>query len=172
MAKKILGDLEAGNKNLGGLNTLFSGSKKQSEQRQDENETPTKNEKEDEAKTKTFSLNLPMDKYKYIRTVIGYKTLNGQYNYNLKDAVKEGLNLLKKKYPDISYEALDRRFYKGGKQKGKIETYSTSSIMLVKDVNWIDNYIVEKRRADEYFSKTDFIIELVDELEKVYRKKF
>ena len=119
---------------------------------------------------KTFSLTIPLEKYIYITSLISRKTSEGIYNYNLKDAFAEGLELLKKKHSTITSEkSLERRFYRGGKQKSKIESYSTSSIILVSDINWIDNFIAEQRRTNQFFSKTDFIIELVEELEKFYK---
>lgn len=127
--------------------------------------------KENEIKKRTFSLTIPMDKYIYITSLISKKTSEGFYNYNLKDVFAEGLELLKKAFPNISNEkSLERRFYRGGKQSQKIESYSTSSILLVSDINWIDNFIAEKRRENQFFSKTDFIIELVEKLENNYKK--
>lgn len=161
MAKKILGDLEKGNKNMGGVSSLFSSSEKT-----ENNVEKIKNVDNDK---KTFSLNIPLDNYIYITSLISKKTGEGNYNYNLKDAFAEGLELLKKANPEISNEkSLERRFYRGGNQKNKIESYNTSSILLVSDINWIDNFIVEKRKTNQFYSKTDFIIELVDFLKKSY----
>lgn len=120
---------------------------------------------------KTFSLTFPLNKYVYITSLISKKTSEGIYNYNLKDAFAEGLELLKKANPLVTSEkSLDRRYYRGGGQKEKIESYNTSSILLVSDINWIDNFIAERRRENQFFSKTDFIIELVEILEKSYKK--
>lgn len=125
-----------------------------------------------ESDKKTFSLNIPLDKYVYITSLISKKTGEGMYNYNLKDAFAEGLELLKNINPKVSNEkTMERRFYRGGKQKEKMESYNTSSILLVSDINWIDNLIAEKRKVNQFYSKTDFIIELVHELEKFYKAK-
>lgn len=130
-----------------------------------------KDEKANDDK-KTFSLTFPLDKYVYITSLISKKTSEGIYNYNLKDAFAEGLELLKKAYPLVSNEkSLERRFYRGGGQKEKVESYNTSSILFVSDINWIDNFIAEKRKENQFFSKTDFIIELVETLEESYKKK-
>jgi hypothetical protein len=126
--------------------------------------------KEDDTKKRTFSLTIPMDKYIYITSLISKKTAQGYYNYNLKDAFADGLELIKKAYPNISNEkSLERRFYRGGKQSQKIESYRTSTVLLVSDINWIDNFIAEKRKENQFFSKTDFIIELVEQIETFYK---
>lgn len=160
MKKKNFDDLEKGNKNLGGVSTLFNSTVKK-----------PKEEKTNDDK-KTFSLTFPLDKYVYITSLISKKTSEGIYNYNLKDAFAEGLELLKKANPLVTSEkSLDRRYYRGGGQKEKVESYNTSSILFVSDINWIDNFIAERRRENQFFSKTDFIIELVETLEESYKKK-
>ena len=40
-----------------------------------------------------------------------------------------------------------------------------------KIINWIDNLIAERRKVNQFYSKTDFIIELVDKLEKSYKSE-
>lgn len=129
---------------------------------------PTKGDTKDLIeKKKAFSLNIPLDKYVFITELISDKTKLGNYNYSLKDAFADGLELLKNSYPLISNEkSLERRFYRGGNQKSKVQSYNTSSLLFESDINWIDNFIMEKRKEDQFFSKTDFIIELVEELQK------
>lgn len=114
----------------------------------------------------TYSISIPLDKYIFLNSLVSKKVKAGQYNYALKDAFLEGLEKLKEENPNITSEALDRRYYRGGGQKSKVESFRTSSIILVDDKNWIDNFIAESRKTDEFFSKTDFIIELVKTLEK------
>lgn len=161
MGKKNFGDLEKGNKNMGGVSALFNSQK--------EDKKPPITKEKDESK-KTFSLNIPLDDYVYITSLINDKTKAGRYNYNLKDAFLEGLELLKNEYPLVTNEKpLERRFYRGGKQKSKVDSYNTSSVLFVSDINWIDNFIAEKRKENQFFSKTDFIIELVEVLKKNYK---
>lgn len=125
---------------------------------------------EHETVKKRFSLNIPLDKYVKITTLVGKKAAEGKITYSLKDAIAEGLELLKTKYPTVSKEELllERRYYKGGQQKSKVESFSTSSMMHNEDIAWINNFIGEKRKKDQFYSKIDFVIDLVEVLEKTY----
>lgn len=165
MAKKIFENLETGNKNMGGgVNALFT--------------PPTKIEKskelekvEDLDKTHGFSLVIPIEGYQYIRGLASLKAKKGELNYNLKAGFLEGLELLKKENPLVKDESpLERRFYRGGGQKNKIETFASSVIIPKREINWIDNYILQERAKDEFFSKPDFINNLIEQLKKKYGK--
>lgn len=125
---------------------------------------------ENENVKKRFSLNIPLDKYVKITTLVGKKAAEGKITYSLKDAIAEGLELLQNQYPAVSKEEgiIERRYYKGGKQKTKVESFSTSSMMHDYDIIWINNFIGEKRKENQFFSKTDFVIDLVETLEKKY----
>ena len=46
----------------------------------------------------------------------------------------------------------------------------TSVIIPKREINWIDNYILQERQKDEFFSKPDFINNLIDQLKKKYGK--
>ena len=117
----------------------------------------------------TFSLVFPLESYKYIKDLLSYQTKKGNLNYGIKAAFLEGLEFLKKKNPLVKDDVvLERRFYTGGKQKSKTEGFSTSVIITKKDVNWINNYILQERQKNEFFSKTDFIENLVDQLKTKY----
>lgn len=164
MAKKVFGDLETGNKNMGGVNALFTPPAKIKKVEETE-------KVEDLEKTSLFSLAIPVDGYKYLRELLTLKTKQGNLSYNQKGAFLEGLELLKKDNPLVKDEAsLERRLYRGGGQKNKIETYSTSVVIPKRDINWIDNYILQERQNDEFFSKPDFINNLIEKLKKKYGK--
>ena len=149
---------------MGGVSALFTSPSK----------TEKVNEsvqKEDLEKTHGFSLIIPIDGYQYIRGLASLKAKQGDLNYNLKAAFVEGLELLKKENPSVTDEAsLERRFYRGGGQKQKIESFATSVVIPKREINWIDNYILQERQKDEFFSKPDFIVNLVDQLKKHYGK--
>lgn len=118
-----------------------------------------------------FSIVIPIEGYVYIKGLMSHQTRKGNLNYRLKAAFSEGLSLLREENPLVKDDAtLERRFYMGGEQKSKIESFSTSVIIPKKDVNWINNYILQERKKDEFFSKTDFINNLVDQLKKQYGK--
>ncbi len=164
MAKKTFLDLENGNKNMGGVSALFTPSSKIGKVEEME-------KVEDLDKTHAFSLVIPIEGYQYMRGLANLKTKQGDLSYNLKAGFLEGLGLLKKKNPLVKDEAtLGRRFYRGGGQKNKIETYATSVIIPKREINWIDNYILQERQKDEFFSKPDFINNLIDQLKKKYGK--
>lgn len=164
MAKKTFGDLENGNKNMGGVSALFTPPAKIGK-------VEEKEKVEDLDKTHGFSLVIPIEGYQYIRGLASLKAKQGDLNYNLKAGFLEGLELLKKENPLVKDEAtLERRFYRGGGQKNKIETYATSVIIPKREINWIDNYILQERQKDEFFSKPDFINNLIEQLKKKYGK--
>ena len=160
MAKKTFGDLENGNKNMGGVSALFTPKTVKVDE---------KGKKEDLEKTHGFSLVIPIEGYQFIRGLASLKAKRGELNYNLKAAFLEGLELLKKENPLVNDEAsLDRRFYRGGSQKSKTESFATSVIISKRKINWIDNYILQERQIDEFFSKPDFINNLIEKLKKKY----
>jgi hypothetical protein len=117
----------------------------------------------------TFSVVFPLESYKYIKSLLSLQTKKGNLNYGIKAAFLEGLELLKKKNPSVKDDVfLERRFYTGGKQKSKTEGFSTSVVIPKKAVNWINNYILQERQNNEFFSKTDFLENLVDQLKTKY----
>jgi hypothetical protein len=117
----------------------------------------------------TFSVVFPLESYKYIKSLLSDQTKKGNLNYGIKAAFLEGLELLKRRNPFVKDDViLERRFYTGGKQKSKTEGFSTSVIIPKKAVNWINNYILQERQNNEFFSKTDFIENLVDQLKSEY----
>jgi hypothetical protein len=165
MAKKDLGDLEKGNKNIGGSvkTGLISPSNIV--------KAEEKIKADDSEKSVVFSLNIPIEAYMYIRSLSAFKTKEGNFNYNIKSSILEGIQLLKIENPMVSDEKnLERRFYKGGVQKNKANAYGTSITIPRKIINWIDNYILQERMKDEFFSKYDFINNLIAQLQKKYGK--
>jgi hypothetical protein len=164
MSKKKFLNLEEGNKNMGGVSALFTPPAK-----------PVKEVEtvkvEDLDKTRLFSLAIPIEGYQYLRGLAALKTKQGDLSYNLKAAFLEGLELLKKNNPLVDDKAsLERRLYRGGGQKNKVETYNTSVNISKREINWIDNYILQERQKDEFFSKPDFINNLIEQLKKKYGK--
>lgn len=129
------------------------------------------NKVEDLDKKRQFGLAIPLDSYQYIRELGSFKAKQGDLTYNLRVGFLEGLELLKKENPLVKNEAsLGRRFYKGGGQKNKIETYTTTVIIPTREINWIDNYILQEIKKDEFFSKPDFMNNLIEQLKKKYGK--
>lgn len=162
MAKKVFEDLETGNKNMGGVNALFTPPVKI-------NKVEEKEKVENLEKTQ-FSLVIPIEGYLYIKGLMNLKAKQGDLNYGIKTAFLEGLELLKKENPLVKYDELDRRYYKGAEQKNKIEAFKSTVVILKKDKNWLDNYILQERQKDDVFSKPDFINNLIEKLKKKYGK--
>lgn len=164
MKKKAFQDLENGNKNMGGVSALFTPAAKIGKMEETGKEGSLD-------KTQAFSMVFPIECYLYVRELLNYKTRQGNLSCSIKGVVLEGLELLKIENPLVKEESeLERRHYRGGAQKSKVESYATSVIITKRSVNWIDNYILQERQRDEFFSKPDFIINLVDQLKKKYGK--
>jgi hypothetical protein len=122
-------------------------------------------------KKQAFSLAIPIEGYVYIRALQSLKTKQGNLSYSIKAAFLDGLDLLKNENPLVKDDApLDRRYYKGGDQKSKIESFPTSVVVTKREVNWVNNYILQERQKDDFFSKAGFINNLVDQLKKKYGK--
>lgn len=159
MAKKNFDSLESGNKNMGGVNALFTN-------------PPSKKVLKEENKITHFSLVIPIEGYLYIRSLINLKVKQGELSYSIKKCFLEGLHLLMEDNPLITSDSpLERRFYRGGGQKNKIESYATSVTIEKFSINWIDNYILEQAKKDEFYSKPDFINDLIEKLKVKYGKK-
>ena len=120
-------------------------------------------------KTYKFNFNLSLDGLEFIHQLIYTKIVKGEINYTLTAALMEGLKLLQENYPELPKRiSLERRYYKGGSQKNKGKIYKTSIVSTFEVNDWIEDYIVYRLREDIFFSKTSFVIELLEELKKKY----
>ncbi len=121
----------------------------------------------------TYAFDLQQDSNALFKKLIYHKIVHeNDMGYNLTALFKEGINILKDKYPQVDSETpLNRRYYRGGKQKSKGIVNRTSVVTTIRNKNWIDNYILYKMSEDVYFSKTDFINELVEAVRQKYLKE-
>ncbi|NJM80671.1 MAG: hypothetical protein HC854_15600 [Flavobacterium sp.] len=126
--------------------------------------------KDDLEKEVLYSVVVPVDDYTFMKEVLVLKAQKRETASN-KTLFLEGFELLKSKNMEIKDDKpIKRRYYRGGNQKVKGETISTSVTIPKKNIYWIDNYIFEKREKNMYFSKPDFIKDLINELRIVYGK--
>lgn len=127
-----------------------------------ENNTSTK---------ETFSFNLSQEGQEFLRELVYTKIVKGEMNYNLTTAFKEGLILLQEHNPDLPEDiSLERRYYKGGAQKNKGNIYRTSIVSTIENNTWIKRYMAYKITTDFFFSKSDFVNDLINILKDKYNK--
>ena len=116
---------------------------------------------------KRYSLTIPLPEFTVIRELIAIQFKKRILNYNIRSLILDGLELMKIKNPDIdSAPNLIRRYYLGGQQKEKIETINTSVVLPAESVYWINNYIAEQKNINQFYSKIDFIKDLVEIISK------
>jgi hypothetical protein len=119
-----------------------------------------------------FSLSIPEDGYISINNLINIKLREREINYNLTSFFLEGLERLRAKNPLVKDDKpLERRYYRGGLQKQKVKSIATSVVIETRHVYWIDNYILQERLGNPFYSKPDFILDLIEELKIKYASK-
>lgn len=119
-----------------------------------------------------FNFNLSLDGLEFIHQLIYTKIVEGKINYTLTGAFIEGLKLLQENYTELPKRiSLERRYYKGGSQKNTGKIYKTSVVSTFEINDWIEDYIVYKMREDLFFSKTSFVMDLLQELKNKYADK-
>lgn len=117
----------------------------------------------------TYPIHIPVDEYSYIMKIVSFNFQNGNRDYKIKDAFLEGLNILKEEFPNIDdTNSYGKRIYRGGDQKKKPEYVRTSIVLLKKDINWIDSYIINQGNNDIFYTKISFLIDLVKRLKQKY----
>lgn len=127
--------------------------------------------KEDLEKEILYSIIITNDDYVFMKNLLALKARDRNFVSSNKTLFLEGFELLKSKNIDIKDDKPSkRRYYRGGQQKIKDETISTSVKIKRSFVYWIDNYIFEKRKENIYYSKPQFISELINELRLTYGK--
>lgn len=120
----------------------------------------------------TFSFNLSQEGQEFLRELVYTKIVKGEMNCNLTTVFKEGLFLLQELNPDLPEDiSLERRYYKGGTQKNKGTIYRTSIVSTIENNTWIKRYMAYKITSDFFFSKSDFINDLINALKDKYKGK-
>ena len=141
----------------------------------------TKNIKEAEEikkeKTLIFSYHLDEDTMNFIQDFIHYKRFeNGKFEYNLSSMIKEGVSLLKERYPNIPNRPENVKIptIRGRKKRVNEDDeikYATSFNISESDREFIYNFIYDKLKKGEDYIKEDFMNDLITEIKRKYKMK-
>lgn len=141
----------------------------------------TKNIKETEEikkeKTLIFPYQLDESTMLFIRNFIHYKRFeDGVFEYNLSSVMKEGISLLKEKYPNIPLRPKNVKTpTKKGRRKKSNENeetkYPTSFHISESEREFIYDFIYDKLKKEEDYIKEDFMNDLITEIKRKYKMK-
>lgn len=119
-----------------------------------------------------FSFVLEKTKIQWLREYVLKKRTTALkfFHFSNTDAVKEGIALLREKYPDLEQRPKTLKYStKVGRTYGavnKAEKMNTSYSITEKDKGFIYDLIYFKSTSGEEYTKTDFFNELIEELSK------
>ncbi|WP_336691078.1 MULTISPECIES: hypothetical protein [unclassified Chryseobacterium] len=122
-----------------------------------------------------FSFNLNKDLLLYIKQLRIFKIHSdlSHYLYNESDAVREGIQLLKKAFPNISQRPDEiknpAKAGRGAKSDPNIIRSRTSFAISEADVEFVYNFIYDKQKGGDRYTKEEFFCLLVEHLEKKYK---
>lgn len=146
----------------------------------------TVNEKNIEFSTENnipFSFTLDRNLVLFIKELV-LKKINESvenYHFNESTAVREGIQLLSKNSPVKQRPAIIGNPTKRGRKRGSsgssitnkdVVKVSTSFLISESDREYIYNYIYENSKGDERFTKEQFFVLVVEQLEQKYKMKF
>ena len=143
----------------------------------------TKNIKENEniktEKTINFVFEIEESLIQLIRNFVHYKKFEaGMYEYNQSSVIKEGISLLKEKYPNLPArpDKVKKPTIRGRRKKsiGEIQAekkHLTSFNITERERDFIYNFIYDKLKKGEDYIKEDFINDLLDEIKHKYKIK-
>lgn len=119
-----------------------------------------------------FSFIISDESKKVINQFIYTKIVQGHLKFNLTDAISEGVIILQKKNTDIpERKNLTRRFNKRGASKTSIKGKKNSILVNFLVYEWIENYTSFRIESDILYSRTLFIIDLVNAIKNKYKGK-
>lgn len=138
-----------------------------------------KNEEIKKEKKLNFVFELEESLIQLIRNFVHYKKFEaGIYEYNQSSVIKEGISLLKEKYPNLPArpDKVKKPTIRGRRKKsiGKIQAekkHLTSFNISESDREFIYNFIYDKLKKGEDYIKEDFINDLLDEIKHKYKIK-
>lgn len=141
----------------------------------------TKNIKENEEIKKekiiNFSYYLDEKTLFFMKEFIHYKRFEeGVFEYNQSSIIKEGISLLKEKYPNLPVRPEKAKIpTKRGRRKKTNEDdeikYATSFNISESEREFIYDFIYDKLKKGEDYIKEDFINDLLDEIKHKYKMK-
>lgn len=130
-----------------------------------------KTEKDIEDKIK-FSFIISDESKKVINQFIYTKIVEGHLKFSLTDAISEGVSILQKKNPNIpERKNITRRFNKRGASKAPVKGKKNSILINLLVYEWIENYTFFRIETDILYTRTLFIIDLVNAIKNKYKGK-
>lgn len=124
-----------------------------------------------------FSFYLNKDLLLYIKQLRIFKinSNSSHYLYNESEAVREGIQLLKEAFPNIPQRPDEiknpAKAGRGAKSDPNIVRSRTSFAMSEADVEFIYNFIYNKQKGGDRYTKEEFFSLLVEHLENKYKLK-
>lgn len=113
-----------------------------------------------------FSFTVPKENIELIRNFVIEKRNSdvAHFHYNNSSAIREGINLLKEKHPNLQQRPKGIKFPARSGARGSlngVETYSTSFSISEANREFIYDYIYLKSLTTEGYNKVDFFADLV-----------
>lgn len=113
-----------------------------------------------------FSFTVPKENIELIRNFVIEKRNSdvAHFHYNNSSAIREGINLLKEKYPNLQQRPKGIKFPARSGARGSlngVETYSTSFSISEAHREFIYDYIYLKSLSTDGYNKVDFFADLV-----------
>lgn len=119
-----------------------------------------------------FSFIISDECKKVINQFIYTKIVEGHLKFSLTDAISEGVSILQKKNPNIpERKNITRRFNRRGASKAPVKGKKNSILINLLVYEWIENYTSFRIETDILYSRTLFIIDLVNAIKNKYKGK-
>jgi hypothetical protein len=134
-----------------------------------------KKEQLNEKKFFTFSFNLEQQAVEFLREFVLYKRKSDSlfFHFNNSQAIREGILLLKANNPSIEarpeHLKIPTRVGREGSLNGAVKL-KTSYFINEVERDFIYNFIYEKSLQNVYYSKTDFMNDLIGAIKNEYPK--
>lgn len=121
----------------------------------------------------SFPFNLEQDKIEFLRNFVTYKRKSDPafFHYNNSSAIREGLELLDKEYPELRKRPaavkIPTRYGTRGRLNGVIKIKTSYWINEV-EREFIYNFIYMKSLTNEDYNKSEFMDDLINALTNEY----
>lgn len=126
-----------------------------------------------EDKFQSFPFNLEQEKVEFLRNFVSFKRKSGPafFHYNNSSAIREGVELLNEKYPDMKRRPAEikipTRYGTRGRLNGVVKVKTSYWINEV-EREFIYNFIYMKSLQQEEYNKSEFMDDLIDALVAQY----
>lgn len=125
--------------------------------------------------TVIFSFRVNQDLIHYIKKLRLFKIEEKASNhlYSESDVVREGIELLREKFSNVPQRPIDvempTRRGRGLTRNPSIIMSNTSFTLSENDVNFIYNFIYDKQKGGDRYTKEEFLALLVEQMEKKFK---